>query len=435
MSQGSTKTAISFDSAPEDSGAATSTDVEKLRSILVQPEREKLKQLQEQLNALQFKITDEQTRINDASEVLVEATNRAKKRDDTYSNTLKPVVVEQFQSSARENPEIMAEALFPILGPAIRKMIANMLSRDSNKTKRTYKFEQLFLIEKESGLPICHATSGAAEAQDADMVSGMLSAIQSFVHDAFSTQEFDGLNTLQLGELSVWIEWGPSAVIAAVIRGVAPEHCRTALQQLNEDIHSNYAEQLDNYNGDDSSFSDIKSDFVLFMDNHDSRLRNRVRNLPERARRNLVILGIATALLLGWLVLNQLDKRKWNAFVAKLDSQPGIVVTSSSRSRNNYTVKGLRDPLAISPIALTADSGLDPDEIVFELEPYQALNTDFNLQRIKSVLTPSEGVSLSLDGTVLNITGATSKSWMNNAKRLALQFSQVTHVTFGPVEK
>lgn len=426
---------MSFDPAPENSGAAASTDVEKLRSILVQPEREKINLLQEQLNELQFKLTDEQTRINDASEVLVEATNQAKKRDDTYSNALKPVVVEQFQSSARENPEIMAEALFPILGPAIRKMIANMLSRDSKKTKRTYKFEQLFLIEKESGIPICHATSGAAETQDADMVSGMLSAIQSFVQDAFSTQEFDGLNTLQLGELSVWIEWGPSAVIAAVIRGVAPEYCRTALQQLNEDIHSNYAEQLDNYNGDDSSFSDIKSDFILFMDNHDSRLRNRVRNLPERARRNLMIFGLAIALLLGWMILNQLDKRKWNAFVAKLDAQAGIVVTGSSRSANNYTVRGLRDPLAISPSVLTADSGLDPDKIVFELEPYQAMNADFNLQRIKSVLTPSEGVTLTLDGTVLNITGATSKSWMNNAKRLALQFSQVTHVTFGPVEK
>jgi len=435
MSQGSMKTTVSIDPAPVGSSTVPDTEVEKLRTILLQPEREEIKQLQEQVNALQFKLTDEQTRIDDASEVLAKATQQAQKKDDTYSSSLKPVVVEQFQTSSRENPEIMAEALFPILGPAIRKMIASMLSRDSSKTKRTYKFEQLFLIEKESGLPICHATSGAAEAQDADMVSGMLSAIQSFVQDAFSTQEFDGLNTLQLGELSVWIEWGPSAVIAAVIRGVAPESCRTALQQFNEDIHNNYAKQLDNYEGDDSSFHELKSDFVLFMDNHDSRLHNRVRNLPERTRRQLLVFGIAMALLSGWLIVNHLDKRKWNALVTKLDDQPGIVVTGSSRDSNTYTVRGLKDPLALSPSALLADSGLDPDKVVFELEPYQALNADFNLQRIKAVLTPSDGVTLTLDGSILYILGATSKSWMNDAKRLALQFPQISHVTFGPIEK
>jgi len=238
---------------------AVSADVEKLRSILVRPERREINRLQEQVDALQFRLTDANTRADDISEILAKATQLTHKRDEQYSTAIKPIVVEQFQNSSRENPEIMAEALFPILGPAIRKMIANMLSPDQKKTKRTYKFEQLFLIEKESGLPICHAKSGAAETQDADMVSGMLSAIQSFVQDAFSTQEFDGLNTLQLGELSVWIEWGPDAVIAAVIRGVAPERCRTALQQLLEDIHSDYKAQLDAYEGDASPFHPVET--------------------------------------------------------------------------------------------------------------------------------------------------------------------------------
>jgi len=411
---------------------ADSADFEKLRSILIWPEQKEISQIREQLEAIQFRLTDTKSRTADASEVLVEATKLTHKRNEDYSTTLKPIVVEQFQNSSRENPEIMAEALFPILGPAIRKMIASMLSPDKSKTKRTYKFEQLFLIEKESGLPICHAKSGAAEAQDADMVSGMLSAIQSFVQDAFSTQEFDGLNTLQLGELSVWIEWGPEAVIAAVIRGLAPEHCRTALQLLLENIHRNYEQQLNAYNGDATAFDSVKADFALFMDNHDSRLRNRVKNIPENLRRRLMIAGVISVCLLVWLINNQYDKHKWNRFVAKLDAQAGIVVTGSERNRKNYIVRGLKDPLAIDVAMLLTDSGLNRDRIIFELEPYAAMHPDFSIKRIRSVLVPPDGVNLTLDGRVLRITGANSKSWINNAKRVTRQFSEISHVTFGP---
>jgi len=407
---------------------AVSADVEKLRSILIQPERKEIERLHEQLDALQFRLSDSESRAVDTSEVLV----AAHKRNEEYSTALKPIVVEQFQNSSRENPEIMAEALFPILGPAIRKMIASMISPDSNKTKRTYKFEQLFLIEKESGLPICHAKSDTAEAQDADMVSGMLSAIQSFVQDAFSTQEFDGLNTLQLGELSVWIEWGPDAVIAAVIRGVAPERCRTALQLLLEDIHSDYKQQLDSYEGEASAFEPVKADFALFMDNHDSRLRNRVKGIPQAIRKRLMIAGIVLACLLALIIHNQYDKHKWANFVTRLDAQPGIVVTSSERNRKNYIVRGLKDPLATNVATLLTDTGLDTDRIVFELEPYKAMHPEFTLKRIRSVLVPPTGVHLVLDGSVLRVTGADSKSWIDDAKRLTRQFPDVSHVTFSP---
>lgn len=413
---------------------AVSADVEKIRSILVQPERKEIIRLNEKLDALQFRLSDTKSRAADASEILIEATQLTHRRTTDYSSALKPIVVEQFQNSTRENPEIMAEALFPILGPAIRKMIANMITPDKNKTKRTYKFEQLFLIEKESGIPICHAKSASAETQDADMVSGMLTAIQSFVQDAFSTQEFDGLNTLQLGELSVWIEWGPEAVIAAVIRGVAPERCRTALQLLLEEIHNDYAQQLNDYEGDASQFIPVKSEFALFMDNHDSRLRNRVRSIPHDIRNRLIIIGIILLSILVWNVHNQFDKNKWNKFVTQLDEQAGIVITGSERNRKNYIVRGLKDPLATSVETLLSGSGLNKDRVVFDFEPYNAMLPEFIIKRINSVLVPPSGVKLTLEGTVLRITGAKSKSWISDVKRLIRQFPEVSHVTFGPAK-
>jgi len=432
MQKRSAHSAIPENASHSDASTDAVEGVEKLRSILLQPEREEIKQLQEQINALSFRLSDAKTRAAETSEILVEATKLTHKQDDGYSPALKPIVVEQFQVSSRENPEIMAEALFPILGPAIRKMIASMLSLDKNKTKRTYKFEQLFLIEKESGIPICHAKSDSVQTQDADMVSGMLSAIQSFVQDAFSTDEFDGLNTLQLGELSVWIEWGPSAVVAAVIRGVAPEQCRTALQQLLEDIHRDYRAQLDTYEGDASPFNTVETDFLLFMENHDSRFINRVRNMPQKVRNMGLAAAIFTITLFAWIIYNQYDKQRWNNFVTELDAQPGIVVTHNERKDGGYLVRGLKDPMATSPEQILRDTNLNVNKVVFELEPYQALHTNFIIKRLQSVLIPPDGVSLELQGSELIITGAKSKSWKVDAKRLARQFTEVSYVTFQP---
>lgn len=407
--------------------------IEKLRSLLIQKERNEIEQLQQQIDALQFRISDVNTRAADASEVLLAATKLTQQQHGSeYNAMLQPIVIEQFQTSTSENPEIMAEALFPILGPAIRKMLASMLSRDKKKTKRTYKFEQIFLIEKESGLPICHAKIDAIETQDADMVSGMLSAIQSFVQDAFSTDEFDGLNTLQMGELSVWIEWGPSAVVAAVIRGVAPENCRGALQQLLEDIHKDYSEQLSVYEGDAAPFDSVEADFLLFMENHDSRFINRVRNMPQKLRNMSMAAAVLGVIFVCWLVYNQYDKNRWNSFVTQLDAEPGIVVTDSLRTNGTYIVRGLKDPMATSPDALLANTKLDIEKVKFELEPYQALHPAFIMQRLDSALFPPDGVSMELVGSELVITGATSKSWLEDAKQRAIQFTAVSFVTVLP---
>lgn len=410
----------------------SAAEIEKLRSILLHDERASLSLLRDDVNTVQHRQSDTALRTKDISDVLASATKKAAKENDAYSAAIKPIIVEQFQVSSRENPEIMAEALFPILGPAIRKMIASMLSLDSNKKKRTYKFEQLFLIEKESGLPICHAKAENAEAQDADMVSGMLSAIQSFVQDAFATQEFDGLNTLQLGELSVWIEWGPSAVIAAVIRGVAPVNCREALQQLLEDIHSDYSSELKAYSGDATPFEKIEPDFLLFMDNHDSRLRNRVRNMSAGTRKTIGVLAALSLFAVAWLFISERNEAKFNRFVSLLDDQPGIVVTATDTVNGSQRITGLRDPLAVSANVMLANSDVSDKDIIFRFEPYRALLPEFTVKRIEKVIVPPDSVRLELIGTELFIHGAKSKSWIEQTHRLTRQFNEVTRVVVLP---
>lgn len=383
-------------------------DLERLRDLLFNYDRKQLSQLRQQLDALELRLSDPDTRTQDTSEVLVNAVHKQLAADDKLGNALKPVVVEQFRQTSKDDPEMMAEALFPILGPAIRKMIAAMLTPDSKTKKRTYRLEQLFLIEKETGLPICHVASDTAVTKDADMVSGMLSAIQSFVHDAFATNDFDGLNTLQVGELSVWIEWGPSAILAAVIRGVGPEKLREAMQLQLEDIHHSYAIQLKEYDGDAQPFEPIKPELHHFLDGHDGTFKNKVKKLPTRAKQWLAGIGIALLCLIGWTLYQTYDSNRWNRYVASIDAEPGIVVTKSERSFRSYRLHGLKDPMAKNPMQILTETSIDPDRVTQYFEPYQAIDPNFVLTRAAALLEPPPDVKVTLEGSTLQISGGTA---------------------------
>ena len=59
--------------------------------------------------------------------------------------------------------------------------------------------------------------NNASVVQDADLVSGMFNAIQSFVKDSFSVTDGETLNLLEVGDLTVWIEQSPDFILADVV--------------------------------------------------------------------------------------------------------------------------------------------------------------------------------------------------------------------------
>lgn len=403
-------------------------DLEALRVILLSAERERGEQLYNRLELVEARISDPEIRVRDTSEILVRAFRLRQDADDEFSTCLRPVVEEQFHLSVRENPDVMAEALFPILGPALRKMIANLIKPDTKSKGRPYSVEQLFLIEKESGLPICQVASARANTQDADMVSGMLSAIQAYLQEAFSTNEFDSLNTLQMGELSVWIEWGPVTVLAAVVRGVPPATCREALQQRLELIHRDYAEELENYAGDASVFDPLKPELLLFVDQYDGSLRNRLRALPSHVRRWIALGAGVLILLFFWVMYSFYDSHRWQSYISELEKQPGIVITSDSRTFYDYRVFGLKDPLAMDPNTLLEKTSLNAQKVEQYFEPYQALHPEFVLARVRSTLIPPRSVQLRLVGTRLLISGNAPQHWAIDAVRLARSIAGIDTV-------
>ena len=84
------------------------------------------------------------------------------------------------------------------------------------------------------------------------MISGLLTAIQDFARDSFKAASADGLETLKVGELSVWTESGSSAFLAAVIRGNPPSEFKQNLAEAINNIHRYHGRLLEEFQGEAS---------------------------------------------------------------------------------------------------------------------------------------------------------------------------------------
>ena len=437
---GSTAAARSDDQASGGADTPTARFAE-LRTLLVGPE-------QRQLRALQTRLDDPVAHAREVSRVLPAAVE-LRTNDPHLKRALAPTIEEALSASVRRNPQPLADALFPIIGPAIRKAIAATLSAmlesmnttlehsvswrslrwrlDARRTGKPfaeivllntllYRVEQVFLVHRPSGLLLQHVVAEGIPVQDADMVSGMLTAIRDFVQDSFAVSSDEGLQTLKVGDLSVWIEHGPHAFVAAVIRGMAPPDLRTTLQQAVESMHARFFDVLPAFSGDASAFDSARP--IL-----ESCLQQQFRAREGQWRRSPTLRIVAALLVLAaglWVFISVRAHARWNGYLEALRGEPGIVVVSTGREGGRYAVSGLRDPLARDPASLLAAHRLEPSDVAARWELYQALEAPIVHARAMQLLEPPPGVTLDFHEGVLTAGGgAAPVEWIEASTRIA----------------
>lgn len=112
-------------------------------------------------------------------------------------------------------------------------------------------------------------------------------------------------------------------------------------------------------------------------------------------------------------------QERWERYLAALEGRPGVIVIETGRRDGRFYVAGLRDPLAADPMALLADAGLEPSDVIGRWEPYQALDSRVVLRRAEQVLRPPSGVELSVADGVLSVTGRAPHEWIVQVEVLA----------------
>ena len=111
---------------PSGNGGDTAQDdahaLQELRELLFHSERRDLVALRERLQTPSL-------RAQDVSEILAEAIRLRREQGGgpALSEALGPPVEEALRDSVRRDPAVLADALFPSMGPAIRKAIGEYI--------------------------------------------------------------------------------------------------------------------------------------------------------------------------------------------------------------------------------------------------------------------------------------------------------------------
>ncbi|MGZ5917775.1 MAG: OmpA family protein, partial [Methyloceanibacter sp.] len=114
----------------------------------------------------------------------------------------------------------------------------------------------------------------------------------------------------------------------------------------------------------------------------------------------------------------QVMDRQWQAYVQRLRTKPGIVITQAESRGDRFIVSGMRDPLAVDPLTLLDGTGIDPTQVVTHFDPYQALDPHFVLERLEASLSPPPGVTLSVDGDRIVAQGSAPSPWISRARKV-----------------
>jgi OOP family OmpA-OmpF porin len=409
---------------------------QELRALIVGPERDRLKEVEE-------KLEDPWVHADEVSRVLPEAVTRRSK-DGELGQALAPILGDAIRTSVRRDPQPLVDAIFPIIGPAIRRAMASAFSElvqsvnatmehsltprglrwriEALRTGRSfgevvlshslvYRVEQLFLVHRETGLLIAHETATGVRAQSPEMVSGMLTAITDFVRDSFDVEGKQDLDSLALGDVTVWAEHGPQATMAVVIRGQAPAALRETMQEALEAIHRYHAEDLGRFAATGVAF-EPRADLI------EPVLATQLAQPAETGKWKVAVLAGLIVLGIGWCATPRIiANQRFNGYVAALRNEPGIVVGSTGHSDGRHVLSGLRDPLARHTEELRAQFRVDTARTREHWEPYVALRPEFILRRAQAALAPPASVQLSMRRDTLVAQGAASRGWMDQARR------------------
>ncbi|MFK8182815.1 MAG: hypothetical protein AB8B99_05525 [Phormidesmis sp.] len=377
-----------------------------------------------------------------------------KQQSNILSSAAVSTVESAIHTSVHQNSTVLAESLFPIIGPATRKSIVAAIGNliqslnqalehslswkslqwrlEARRTGKSfaevvllrtliYQVEQVFLIHKETGLVLQHIGSDTASEQDPDMVSAMLTAIQDFVKDSFNVGEGASLGGLDFGDLRIWLDEGPHTMLACVIRGNAPQTLHLTMQTAQEQIQQLFGPALKSFNGDAAIFEPSRLYLQACCQSQfkKSAPRNQTPFVFTRKHKwsGGLVVGCLLLGLLTWMLLSRQAHLRWTDYITVLNKEPGIVVVSHHTKQGRYVLNGLRDPLAEDPLALLENANINAAKVDMTWQPYLSLDEAFLSHRLQALLNPPPTVTMTLDEAgILRLSGTASAQWIEWAR-------------------
>jgi OOP family OmpA-OmpF porin len=383
-------------------------EFEELRGLLLSQEREQLRDLHD-------RISDKESRAQDVAGVLPEAVKRTRERGDVLTRALRPAVEGSIRESIETRPQTFVDALHPIIGPLVRRSISERLRRLLQSRTLVYRVEQVFLIHRETRLPLLHVTADSAIAKNSDRVAGMLSTIQDFGRKSLKTGEDAARKEFRAGELQVWIASGRHAYLAAVIRGDPPPDLRTTLEETIEVVHLLKGKAFVNFQGEPVIVEPFRTELEACLRSQYVSKRSIGRQIGA-----WTALGGAAAIVIGALVLAARSQAHWRDFLRQLNAQPGIVVTEARKGWISPSqVTGLHDRSSVDPTGIALAAKVDPQKVRFHWKEFLALDPASVRKRFADRFGIPPGTNATITDGVLTLSGSAPYEWLEGVRREA----------------
>ncbi len=419
-----------------------------LRQLLLAPEQTELERLK---NRLDHYILEP----HDVGRVLPDAIRLRAQQDSRLLSSMIPITQEALSLSIKQSPQLISDSIAPILGPAIRKAITRAMRGMVQSLNQTleysmswkglqwrweafrtgksfaevvllhtlrFRVEQVFLIHKKTGILLNHVVAEGVSGQGEEVISGMLTAIQDFVRDSFGQKHEDGLESLRIGDLTVWIDQGSGAILAGVIRGAPPMELRDIFQEALEAIHAQFSESLQSFQGDTTVFQETR---LPLEDCLQAKFEKKSKGISWVA---WLLLGVLIVGIGLWAYQAYAEQQRWRQLLERVEQEPGLVVTSVQAEGSPTIVHGLRDPLAMNPEEILSDLNYTSQQVVFRLEPFMDLTPEFIRARANKQLRPPSTVVIDGGGMTLFLSGEASHAWIEQTRLLGPLIPGVSHI-------
>ena len=382
------------------------------------------------------------------SDVLSEALYDRQKKDGSVNQVIVPIVEKSVEKSVSHHSEQFVGYLYPLVGRLVRKSVSAFLNEFLTKTNEliensltikglkwrfkawqagisfsqyvasqtfVYRVEQVFLIHRETGILLNSVSLSQHASADADMVSGMLTAINDFVSDSFTNTDAQGeqhLDVIKTDDFSLYIKQGPNALLVAAVTGNMPQSVTEQWQHTLEYIHKLFGKELLEFEGDTVPFESA-----------DQQLRECLvaelrPEIAEQNKRPLFAWILVAVLFVSacYGVFNWWKQSQLMTAVSEINDVSGISVKElRGVGWRGVEIEVLRDPDALAIDEWLEANGLAEESITFNQQAFLSLEPEIIKKRVERLLKFYPEVILEWEQNVPRLSGT-----LPNARRLAL---------------
>ncbi len=235
---------------------STNSSLDALRSILFEEEKKEIVQMSDELQLLNSKLEES---INNHDIPEEELQGILKYMMEVMPEKLGPAITATLKTQISESRDEVIQVLYPIIGQMIKKFINReiqlLTEKIDHQLEHAFSFDNLvlrmkamvtgvsyaelmikhsnkpevmevFIIEEGSGLLL--GSYSRFSTMDKDMIAGMLTAIKSFVNDAFEAKD-QKLEMVEYDLYRIYIQHFRKFYMAVVISGAVDTEFKSGL--------------------------------------------------------------------------------------------------------------------------------------------------------------------------------------------------------------